>query len=118
VYRLQYDARPWTTNTERASNRYERARFTKEWRSAFTVLAKAHKVKPMHWATIIVEPHQKGGRLQDAGGCAPAAKAAIDGLVDAGVFPDDSGEFVRTITYLRPTRGTSAMALWIMGESA
>lgn len=116
VTMIEHHARPWTTNAERAGNRWDRARLTKEWRTAFNVLARQQQAQRMKWASIIIAPRQKGGRLQDAGGCAPAAKAAIDGLVDAGVFADDSPEYVRSITYLRPTRGEPRLMLWIIGE--
>ena len=33
---------------------------------------------------------------------APALKGVLDGLVDAGVIRDDSGEFVAAVTYRRP----------------
>ena len=41
-----------------------------------------------------------GGRLPDPDACAPSLKGVLDGLVDAGVVPDDTGEWVKAITYL------------------
>ena len=37
--------------------------------------------------------------LQDLGNAMPAVKAAIDGLVDAGLIPDDTQEFVKHIGF-------------------
>jgi hypothetical protein len=65
--------------------------------------------------TITAQPHQKGGRLQDVSACNPAVKAAIDGLVDAGVMQDDSPEFLTAITFLQPVRAENALTLHITG---
>ena len=115
IFTLEFPFRPWTTNAERAGNRWERAKLTKEWRTGFQLLAKSEKIPPMAWITVTVEPHQKGGRLQDVGACNPAVKAAIDGLVDAGVLPDDSPEFVRSLVFLPPKKDKNALVIYIRG---
>ena len=115
IYRLEFDKRPWTTNAERAGNRWERASLTKEWREAFAWLAKAEQIPAMSWISVTVEPHQKGGRLQDVGACNPAVKAAIDGLVDAGILPDDSPEYVRSLIFLPPQRDKNSLVIYIRG---
>lgn len=115
VYRLEFNQRPWTTNAERAGNRWERANLTRTWREAFMVLSKAEKLPEMVWVSITVEPHQKGGRLQDVGACNPAVKAAIDGIVDAGILPDDSSKFVRSLTFLPPQNDKNSLVLYVRG---
>lgn len=115
IYRLEFNQRPWTTNAERAGNRWERATLTKQWRSAFQLLAKSERIPPMEWITVTVEPHQKGGRLQDVGACNPAVKAAIDGLVDAGVLPDDSSKFVKSLVFLPPHNDRNSLVIYIRG---
>ena len=115
IFALEFNQRPWTTNAERAGNRWERAKLTKEWRLGFQLLAKSEKIPPMAWITVTVEPHQKGGRLQDVGACSPAVKAAIDGLVDAGVLPDDSPEFVKSLVFLPPRKDKNSLVLYIRG---
>jgi crossover junction endodeoxyribonuclease RusA len=115
VYRLEFNQRPWTTNAERAGNRWERAKLTKEWRSAFHLLAKSNEIPEMSWISVTVEPHQKGGRSQDVGACNPAVKAAIDGLVDAGILPDDSPEFVRSLVFLPPQKDKNSLVIYIRG---
>lgn len=42
--------------------------------------------------------------LQDAANCYPSAKAMIDGIVDAKILPDDTGEYVKEILFLAPVR--------------
>jgi len=44
------------------------------------------------------------GRLQDTAACNPAVKAVIDGLVDAKLFADDSGVYVKSICFHSPRR--------------
>jgi crossover junction endodeoxyribonuclease RusA len=115
IYRLEYNQRPWTTNAERAGNRWERATLTKEWRLGFQLLAKSERIPPMVWMSVTVEPHQKGGRLQDVGACNPSVKAAIDGIVDAGVLPDDSSQYVKSLIYLPPRNDKNSLVLYIRG---
>lgn len=79
------------------------------------LLAKAEKLPEMVWVSITIEPHQKGGRLQDVGACNPAVKAAIDGIVDAGVLPDDSSKFVRSLTFLPPQNDKNSLVLYVRG---
>ena len=113
---LAYEKRPVTTNAERSGNRWARAATTKEWREAFTWIAKRERVPKMRWLNVTVQPVQKRGRLQDTAACNPSAKAAIDGLVDAGVVPDDTGDYVRQITFLPCVRGDDQLILIIEGE--
>lgn len=115
VYRLEFAQRPWTTNAERAGNRWERAELVKTWRSAFHVLAKSEQMPQMEWITVTVEPHQKGGRLQDVGACNPAVKAAVDGIVDAGVLPDDSPQYMKSLLFLPPQNDRNSLVLYIRG---
>lgn len=115
IYRLEFPQRPWTTNAERAGNRWERASLTKEWRHAFNLLARIEEIPEMEWITVTVEPHQKGGRLQDVGACNPSVKAAIDGLVDANILPDDSSKFVKSLVFLPPKNDRNALVIYIRG---
>lgn len=113
---LSYQQRPITTNAERAGNRWKRAEATKEWRDTFAWLARKEHIPRMRWINVTVQPFQKRGRLQDTAACNPSAKAAIDGLVDAGVVPDDSGDYVRQITFLPCVRGDDQLTIIIQGE--
>jgi crossover junction endodeoxyribonuclease RusA len=115
-YILSYPKRPMTTNAERAGNRWGRAEHTKEWRESFGWIARKEKIPRMKWINVTVQPFQKRGRLQDTAACNPSVKAAIDGLVDAGIVPDDSGEYVRMITFLPCMRGDDQLTLIIEGE--
>jgi len=113
---LTHHERPVTTNAERSGNRWQRAASTKQWREAFTWIARRERVPKMRWINVTAQPYQKRGRLQDTAACNPSVKAAIDGLVDAGIVPDDTGDFVRQITFLPCMRGEDKLVLIITGE--
>lgn len=86
----------------------------REWREAFAWLAHAEKIPHLDRARIVIQPFQKGGKLQDTAACNPVAKAAIDGLVDAGVFDDDDGDHVTEITFMPCERGTDGLLVQII----
>lgn len=54
---------------------------------------------------IVVTPYLARGPRQDIGACFPAAKAAIDGLVDAGCWPDDTPDWVTRLEFRPPVMG-------------
>lgn len=103
IVRYEAPHRPWTTNSERSGNRYKRAADTKNWRglyAAWTLEAGPPKLTEAH---VYVDLYLKGP-LQDTAACNPAVKAAIDGMVDGGLFLDDTGDHVTAITFRAPQR--------------
>lgn len=92
-----------TTNKERSVHWSSRASVVKAWREAFAWLALISKlptngsVGPCHIEAVPLTGRRRG--RQDVGACLPVVKAAIDGLVDAGVWPDDTPEFVRSVRF-------------------
>lgn len=112
-YTLEHADRPWTTNAERNLHHMARARRIKEWREAFFWLTKQASVPALGVVTITAEAWQARGILMDTAACNPAVKAAIDGIVDAGVIPDDTSEHVVSITFLPTQRGRDALVLTI-----
>lgn len=116
-FAIEYDKRPWTTNAERSGNRWERAKKTKEWRTAYALLAAELNPPRLSWCHVRAEPWLKNrSGVQDTGACHPAVKAAVDGLVDAGILIDDTPDIVRSITYVAPKIGRDALVLLIEGE--
>lgn len=92
--------RPWTVNGERKLSRYERAALVKEWREAFAWLGLGQPHRDVGPVSVHVVPTSRNRRSrQDVAGCLPAAKAAIDGLVDAGVIRDDTPDTVQAVTF-------------------
>ena len=118
AWTLQYPVRPWTTNRERKESPFWRAERVKEFREAFGWLALQARIPPLVDVRIYAQPTQKGGTLADTAACNPAAKAAIDGLVDARVMPDDSPEHLGLIAFLPTTKGIDALQITVHGRPA
>lgn len=102
---LAFNARPPTLNAERRGNRHQRADVVRTWRHAFWALAIQSKVGRLERITITVDVYLKGRRAIDIDACTPALKAAIDGLVDARVIPDDGHGHIESITIHEPVLG-------------
>lgn len=113
VYRLTHEARPWTLNVERQGNRWGRAGLVKPWRQAFAVLAAKGHLPACRALTATVRPELANGTgIPDTAACIGAAKAAIDGIVDAGILPDDGPLHVRRLTFEAPIiTGRDALSL-------
>jgi crossover junction endodeoxyribonuclease RusA len=99
-----------TANALRRSHWAASAATVARWRHDTRLAALASGIPPQTRISIDIRPAQARGRLADAGAHEPAAKAAIDGLVDAHIIPDDTGRHITRITYLAPTRSEMRMA--------
>lgn len=67
----------------------------KAWRGLTSMFAKSEGLQPRDVrARVVVVFHHTDRRRRDVGNLAPTAKACIDGLTDAGLWPDDSDTYV------------------------
>lgn len=99
---IRIDQRPHTTNDERRRHWSEHGPLTKQFREAAGFQALAARIPPLEVVRIDVVAIWPNLRHRpDPGGIYPSAKAAIDGLVDAGVLPDDTDDHVLSITFHR-----------------
>ena len=105
--------RPLTVNALVNLHRMAWAQHTAQTRSDWCWLARAARVQPCEAVELTVTPLHKDRRSpQDVAACAPEAKAAIDGLVDAGLIPDDSPAHLLCVTFLPPVIcGEDGMAI-------
>jgi hypothetical protein len=73
-----------------------KAKRTKEIRRAVALLARSrpYSIPHMDRITVQLEWRPRTAHRRDGDGPAPTIKAAVDGLVDAGVCDDDSTEYV------------------------
>ena len=119
TWELIHHARPWSTNTERRWHHMERHQVAQEWRQAYRILAhKANMPRPFPGPVIVtVMPVFRDKRRQDVGNCYPAVKAALDGLVDAGVLTDDDPDYVASIVFVRPETGAGHDAMVLRVEA-
>jgi hypothetical protein len=104
---LRLCERPWTANSARSAKHWTvNATRTKAWRSAFEQLAREAGLRDLPPCRVTVTPHLRRGPVQDVAACTPAAKAAIDGLRDAGCWPDDTPRWVVEVVFRAPVVGT------------
>src|SRR5512139_4032897 len=85
----------WLNSNQRL-HRMQQAERVRVWRSAAFDAAMTRNGRggfdqPVH---IVCTVHKTRAGRWDAGNLYPTAKAIVDGLVDAGVIPDDSNEWV------------------------
>lgn len=72
-----------------------KAKDTKAWRTAAFWHAKSEKLSPRETcAHVTVIVHRADKRRADVSNLAPTAKALVDGLTDAQLWPDDSNAYV------------------------
>jgi hypothetical protein len=114
---LRYEAKPWLANEARKMHYHAEAVKVKQWRAAFGLLAFGERVPELDRVHITVHHECRTARLPDVGAVAPACKAAVDGLVDAGILPDDDPAHVLSLTFTAP-RKTGVDALTIEIEEA
>lgn len=96
---LFYPERPWTINKDRNLHPMQRAAIIKKWRNAYVDLAKDAGIPKLQWMVLDVIPLLPDRRLQDTAACVVAEKAAGDGVVEAGIIPDDKNEFLKWIRF-------------------
>ena len=102
--KYSYESRPWSLNAERSGSGHGHwsttRKLTQEWRTAFYALGLQHRVQ-FHTAHIVASFVQRKP-LQDKGKAYASVKAAIDGLVDAGILPGDTPDIVLSLTMMAP----------------
>ena len=100
---LEDTERPWPAHAARGWPPYTRAAVGREARERWAWLAKAERIPRLQRISVEATPLRVNARsMPDVAACYPAVKAAIDGLVDAGVVPDDGPFNVIKITFRAP----------------
>lgn len=86
---------PWSLNMERTKHWSWRAKRARDYRFAAKVAARNAGLGPQPPSTVLVElPFDRASSRRDPSNYLPAVKAIVDGLVDAGLWVDDTAEFV------------------------
>jgi crossover junction endodeoxyribonuclease RusA len=114
---MSYEKRPWTLNAERTWHYHKRAQHVKEWREVFCLLALQQKIPKLKVISLIVEPIIRDARsLPDLASCFPSYKAGLDGIVDAGVIPDDGPKYVKAVLFRAPKieKGRDALIITVL----
>lgn len=93
-WQLDYETPLLSINRERTMHWAPRAAYIAQVRGDFKLLALAEKIPHLARCRIVAQPWQKRGPLADHGNHYPTIKAALDGLVDARVVPNDTPDLV------------------------
>lgn len=85
----------------------KRAQKVKALRTKAGWMAKAELLPMGPPVAVFARAYVRGGTLPDADAIAPMVKAVLDGIVDAQIIPDDSGQYVHFLGYGKPERDRS-----------
>lgn len=90
-WRLELPAGSLLINANDNLHFRKKADLVKALRNTAWAMARQAKLPALQHAHIfyVIHPDTKG-RRRDPGNWSPSAKAAVDGLVDAGILPDDN----------------------------
>ena len=104
---LEILGKPKPANSFSKTSHWALTHETKTWREAAEAAAKAHRLPALTPPVAIYIHHFSSAprRKLDPGCVYWAQKAAVDGLVDAGVLSDDSDQFVAMVAFLPVVRG-------------
>ena len=104
VWLERQDKMPVTLNAARkgGSGRWGIAKELKDWRAWSA--KECDGLPAMRVPVTVTVTHLRKNRasMPDVGAVILAAKAVIDGAVDAGVLPDDGPEYVRKLSFEAP----------------
>jgi len=102
----------WSINAERSMHWAKRSRLVKAWRECSHVECVAAKLGPQPPSVVTVTlPFARNAR-RDPMNYFTVVKAIVDGLVDAGLWPDDTNDYV-TVTQPILSRGTAEVVVTI-----
>ena len=113
--------RPPTINRMYGLTPFAKNRLVTTWRQTATVLWRQQLIPGRRFLSpirVVATPlHRDRRSPQDVGACAPALKAAIDGLRDTGALADDDPAHLHAVTYLRPeVVGADGLRIEVYGE--
>ena len=95
--------RPLTQNQAHRMHYRGVARVRRRWHDTAAWLARQQRIPALPAVTVTAYGCYGTARsLPDPDALAPTLKAVIDGIVAAGVIPDDTSAHVRGVTYLPP----------------
>ena len=99
-------------NSNDRRHRMAEAKLTKAWRQAAYVACR--NIGPLNWPVqITVEVWKPRANRYDPGNLYPTAKACLDGIVDAGLLPDDSYKQVHGPDMRHGGKGEASLVLKI-----
>lgn len=117
-WQVEHDERPLPANAYRVLHWRKRAAYDKAWRNAFGWRARQARVPKLAAAIVtVVQTCREGTTLPDVAACAETVKAAVDGLVDVGVIPNDDPKHLLAITFVAPSHADKDRLVLIVEEA-
>ena len=96
--------KPWSTNKDRTLNQYERAALISTWKGVAQVMYGGWCAKNAHTRALppslvrVHIPFTVNRRRDPHNYCGSVVKAIIDGMVNAGAWPDDTPNYVEHLS--------------------
>ena len=100
------------TNSNQRLHPQAKAKLTRQWREAARTAAQDLGPQPTPARLIAYITKPRAGRW-DPNNWAGTSKACVDGLVDAGVFPDDSWDLIIGPDHRRGGKGPAQLTITI-----
>lgn len=92
----------------------QKAKIVKQVRHESAMRARSAGWGPQQHITIHLTYQPRDNRRRDPSNLMPTQKALVDGLVDAGIVPDDTPEYVtETIPSILPAEKGAGGAMWL-----
>lgn len=101
-FTVEIPGRVHSLNAERSAHWSKRHAMTKVYREA--VAWQAGRYRGIRTPVAVTAEVVMRPPLMDAANYYPCVKAAVDGLIDAGVIPDDSPKHVDRVTMVAPRK--------------
>jgi Holliday junction resolvase RusA-like endonuclease len=98
---LRIEGIPPTQNEFRRMHHFEIAKRKKEWEAAVMIEVKRQSIEKVDKVILVYMFHFADNRRRDADNYATACKFINDGLVKAGILPDDNFNCVPALTIMR-----------------
>lgn len=100
IFEFKAPTHPWSINQERRKHWGWRAAKAKLWREAAFYAWKQQRPKDWEPRLCVVEfvLPVRDSRRRDEQNYGGAPKAALDGMVDAGCWPDDTPEWIESVS--------------------
>lgn len=115
---LEHEHRPLPMNAYRKLHYHDRRKYDAGVRDAFGWLARQAAIPALEAVIVTAVPVLRTARsMPDVGACFPAVKAGIDGLVDAGVVPDDKPAYLRALTFVAPEKADRDALILLVEET-
>lgn len=111
---MSYDRPPLHANQR--LHRMQEARIISEVRNEIAWRARSKKMKDLGRIRVQLVWRPEVNRVRDAANIWPTQKAAIDGLRDAGVIPDDDGRYVEEHAPRLLPVGAGESGVWLVVE--